>query len=150
MLLRKLLQVRGYCHRLRKRSYAIPLQTPISAALTIPLRCSTASRTSGSRAAPVSIPVRLAPPDRHARHRSGAASIAATARKLPAILAFLAFIDEQRTAMGQAEWAAKFGHAHARIARQILPAFGDDVVAQARTQIATHPPALYLPPEARA
>ena len=71
-------------------------------------------------------------------------------RKLPAILAFLAFIDEQRTAMGQAEWAAKFGHAHARIARQILPAFGDDVVAQARTQIATHPPALYLPPEARA
>ena len=73
-----------------------------------------------------------------------------TARKLPAILAFLAFIDEQRTAMGQAEWAAKFGHAHARIARQILPAFGDDVVAQARTQIATHPPALYLPPEARA
>lgn len=73
-----------------------------------------------------------------------------TARKLPAILAFLDFIDEQRTAMGVAEWTAKFGHARARIARQILPAFGDAVVAQARTQIATHPPALYLPPEARA
>lgn len=73
-----------------------------------------------------------------------------TARKLPAILTFLAFIDEQRTAMGQAEWAAKFGHARARITRQILPAFSDDVVAQARTQIAAHPPALYLPPEARA
>ena len=33
---------------------------------------------------------------------------------------------------------------------QILPAFGDDVVARARAQVAAEPPMVYLPPEARA
>ena len=73
-----------------------------------------------------------------------------TARKLPAILAFLAFVDEQRSGMSKTEWAAKFGHARERIIRQILPAFGDEVIAQARARLAAEPPAIYLPPEARA
>ncbi|AIT82759.1 hypothetical protein [Novosphingobium pentaromativorans] len=73
-----------------------------------------------------------------------------TARKLPAILAFLAFVDEQRSGMSQTEWTTKFGHARERIIRQILPAFGEEVVAQARARLAAEPPVIYLPPEARA
>jgi len=73
-----------------------------------------------------------------------------TARKLPAILAFLTFIDEQRAGMNTNEWAAKFGHGRERIVRQILPAFGDDAVAQARARLAAQHPIVYLPPEARA
>jgi hypothetical protein len=52
--------------------------------------------------------------------------------------------------LSAAEWAAKFGHARDRIVQQILPAFGDDVVARARAQAAAEPPMVYLPPEARA
>lgn len=73
-----------------------------------------------------------------------------TARKLPAILAFLSFVDDQRAGLSAADWAAKFGHARDRIVQQILPAFGDDVVARARAQVAAEPPMVYLPPEARA
>ena len=73
-----------------------------------------------------------------------------TARKLPAILAFLSFVDDQRADLSAADWAAKFGHARDRIVQQILPAFGDDVVARARAQVTAEPPTVYLPPEARA
>ncbi|WP_298280449.1 hypothetical protein [uncultured Bradyrhizobium sp.] len=73
-----------------------------------------------------------------------------TSRKLPPILAFLTFIDEQRSSMSQTEWTTKFGHARERIVRQILPAFGEEVVAQARARVAAEPPVIYLPPEARA
>jgi hypothetical protein len=73
-----------------------------------------------------------------------------TARKLPAILAFLSFVDDQRAGLSAADWAAKFGHARDRIVQQILPAVGDDVVARARAQVAAEPPMVYLPPEARA
>lgn len=72
-----------------------------------------------------------------------------TARKLPAILGFLAFVDEQRPGMSEPDWETKFGQARQRITRQILPAFSDEVVAQARTQFEAEPPLLYLPPEAR-
>lgn len=72
-----------------------------------------------------------------------------TVGKLPAILSFLAFVDEQRLGMSGPEWEAKFGQARERITRQILPAFSDEVVAQARAQLVADPPALYLPPEAR-
>ncbi|MGY5810109.1 hypothetical protein ACXHXG_20685 [Rhizobium sp. LEGMi198b] len=69
-----------------------------------------------------------------------------TARKLPAIIAFLRFIEEQRAGLSAADWAMKFGRAHARIAGQVLPAFPDSVVAAARREAEVHP--LYLPPEA--
>ncbi|OWV83319.1 hypothetical protein ATY75_26240 [Rhizobium sp. N122] len=70
-----------------------------------------------------------------------------TARKLPAIVAFLRFIEEQRAGLSAADCAMKFGRAHARIAGQVLPAFPDSVVAAARREAEVHP--LYLPPEAR-
>ena len=73
-----------------------------------------------------------------------------TARKLPAILAFLSFVDGQRVGLSAAEWTAKFGHAHDRIIQQILPVFAEDVVTRARAQVANDPPTVYLPPEARA
>lgn len=71
-----------------------------------------------------------------------------TARKLPAILAFLTFIEEQRVGLAASDWAAKFGHVHARITAQVLPAFSDAVIAEARRHMADEH--LYLPPEARA
>lgn len=71
-----------------------------------------------------------------------------TARKLPAILAFLAFVEEQRSGLPASDWAAKFGRVHARITDQVVPAFSDAVIADARRQMESE--RLYLPPEARA
>ena len=71
-----------------------------------------------------------------------------TERKLPAILRFLDFILSQRMSIGAQDWAAKFGHVHERITRQILPAFSDEVIASARATLKAHPPMTYLPPEA--
>jgi hypothetical protein len=70
-----------------------------------------------------------------------------TARKLPTIIAFLRFIEEQRTGLSAADWAMKFGRAHDRIAKQVLPAFPESVVAEARSEAEGQ--SLYLPPEAR-
>ncbi|TJW83458.1 MAG: hypothetical protein E5X43_22395, partial [Mesorhizobium sp.] len=70
-----------------------------------------------------------------------------TARKLPAIIAFQQFIEEQRASLSAADWAMKFGRAHDRIAGQVLPAFPESVIAEARREADRH--ALYLPPEAR-
>lgn len=71
-----------------------------------------------------------------------------TARKLPAILAFLAFVEERRPSLPASDWAAKFGRVHGRITTQVLPAFSDAVIADARRQMENE--RLYLPPEARA
>jgi hypothetical protein len=71
-----------------------------------------------------------------------------TERKLPAILAFLSFIEAERSGLTAADWGLKFGRAHARITRQILPAFPEAVVAEARRVAGAQ--SLYLPPEARA
>jgi hypothetical protein len=71
-----------------------------------------------------------------------------TARKLPAILAFLGFIEDERAGLSAFDWSIKFGRAHARITQQILPAFSEDLIALARSEAARE--ALYLPPEVRA
>jgi hypothetical protein len=71
-----------------------------------------------------------------------------TVRKLPAILAFLAFVEEQRLSLPATDWAAKFGRVHARIIAQVVPAFSDAVIADARRQMESE--RLYLPPEVRA
>ncbi len=74
-----------------------------------------------------------------------------TARKLPALIAFDAFMIGQRPLMDERSWAAKFGQAHRRIVEQILPAFPPQTVAEAR--IAARKPdcnLIYLPPEAQA
>ena len=70
-------------------------------------------------------------------------------RKLPAILGFLDFIVAQRTALGAEDWAAKFGHIHARITQQVLPSFSAEVIVAARASLSSDPPAMYLPPEAK-
>ena len=72
-----------------------------------------------------------------------------TARKLPAIIAFLDFIVARRTEMAEADWWPKFGRAWSRITQQVLPAFSEIVVADARekAELLEHQP--YLPLEAR-
>src|SRR3546814_6979497 len=61
-----------------------------------------------------------------------------TARKLPAILAFLAFVEEQRPSLPASDWAAKFGRVHSRITTQVLPVFSDAVIADARRRSEEH------------
>jgi hypothetical protein len=73
-----------------------------------------------------------------------------TARKLPAIIAFLDFIVARRAAMAEADWWPKFGRAWSRITQQILPAFSNTVVANAREKAKALEHAPYLPLEARA
>ena len=72
-----------------------------------------------------------------------------TARKLPAILAFLTFIEAQREGLHAVEWRIKFGHVHGRITKQILPAFSEAVLAEARSQVGLSSSLFYLPPEAK-
>jgi len=71
-----------------------------------------------------------------------------TARKLPAILLFLDFITEQRAALSETHWSAKFGRVWSRITSQILPAFPAAVIEEARQQKVFQEPGFYLPPEA--
>jgi hypothetical protein len=73
-----------------------------------------------------------------------------TARKLPAIIAFLEFIVTRRTEMAETDWWVKFGRPWSRITQQILPAFSDAVVAQAREKAKAIEHQPYLPLEARA
>lgn len=72
-----------------------------------------------------------------------------TTRKLPAILSFVNFIEEQRDGLSAGDWASKFGRAHARITGQILPAFAPAALTEARNALAREPGRIYLPPEAR-
>jgi hypothetical protein len=73
-----------------------------------------------------------------------------TARKLPPIIAFLDFIVVRRAEMTEADWWAKFGRPWSRITQQILPAFSDSVVTQAREKAKTLEHQPYLPMETRA
>lgn len=70
-----------------------------------------------------------------------------TARKLPAILAFLDFVQDQRNVLSAAQWELKFATAYARITRQILPAFGPTMITEARNALEREQVSLYLPPE---
>lgn len=71
-----------------------------------------------------------------------------TTRKLPALMAFLDFVVDQRKALSEADWQAKFGRAHHRIAAQILPQFSETDLDAARVLVAHQPAQIYLPPEA--
>ena len=71
-----------------------------------------------------------------------------TARKLPALIAFMNFTLEQRGLLASEDWEAKFGRAWRRINDQILPAFPRSVVEAAHKSATTD--LLYLPPEASA
>lgn len=70
-----------------------------------------------------------------------------TARKLPAILSFLRFLEDQRLSLSSSHWAMKFATAHARIIRHILPAFSAATIEEARRELARDPVSVYLPPE---
>jgi hypothetical protein len=72
-----------------------------------------------------------------------------TARKLPAIIAFLDFIVARRVGMDEADWQVKFGRAWSRITSQVLPAFSDAVVTEAREKAKALDHQPYLPLEAR-
>lgn len=72
-----------------------------------------------------------------------------TTRKLPAILSFLDFIEDQRKALSAGNWMIKFGRAYSRITNQILPAFAPAALLEAREALAQEPALIYLPPEAR-
>jgi len=72
-----------------------------------------------------------------------------TARKLPALIAFEAFMDEQREALPPHDWTEKFDQPYRRITEQILPMFPASVVENARVEAAeSSEQLLYLPPEA--
>lgn len=73
-----------------------------------------------------------------------------TERKLPAIIAFLEFIVARRAEMTADDWRAKFGRAWSRITHQILPAFSETSVTDARAKAKMLDHHLYLPLEARA
>ena len=72
-----------------------------------------------------------------------------TARKLPALIAFQAFMDELREALPSGDWNEKFDRPYRRITEQILPMFPSSVVGGARVEAAeSSARLLYLPPEA--
>jgi hypothetical protein len=73
-----------------------------------------------------------------------------TARKLPSVIAFLDFVVARRAEMAETDWSAKFGRPWARITQQILPAFSEAVVEQAREKAKALEHRPYLPLEARA
>jgi len=71
--------------------------------------------------------------------------------KLPALIAFQAFMADQRSALSAEDWAAKFGRAFARITHQILPSFPARAVEAAQAADRAEPAhPLYLPIEATA
>ena len=72
-----------------------------------------------------------------------------TTRKLPSIIAFLNFIVARRAEMAEADWWAKFGRPWSRVTQQILPAFSEAVVADARDKADALEHRPYLPLEAR-
>jgi hypothetical protein len=75
-----------------------------------------------------------------------------TTRKLPALLAFVDFMTEQREKTSARDWEAKFGNVHRRILHQILPAFPPDAIKSAKETAASmgFGDLLYLPPEVSA
>lgn len=73
-----------------------------------------------------------------------------SAHKLPAIIAFHDFILSRRANMTEADWHSRFGRPWQRITKQILPAFSDAVIAEAREAALALEHRPYLPLEAHA
>ena len=71
-------------------------------------------------------------------------------RLLDRTLVYTAVTRAQRQVLSEADWIAKFGRVHGRIAEQILPRFADAEIEEARRIGSSDPALLYLPPEARA
>ncbi|MFD0294846.1 hypothetical protein [Streptomyces sp. NPDC127118] len=69
-----------------------------------------------------------------------------TSRKLPTVLAYLDHIEDQRRGMPAEAFALVHGRTRQRILTQILPAFPDAVLAEARAIAETTRPLENLPP----
>lgn len=66
-------------------------------------------------------------------------------RKLPALIAFASWCEDQRAELPAEVWAARLGRAHARVARQVLPAFPERAIVDAAAIAGTDPLATWLP-----
>lgn len=66
-------------------------------------------------------------------------------RKLPALIAFASWCEDQRAALPAEVWAARLGRAHARVTRQVLPAFPERAIVEAAAVAGTDPLAAWLP-----
>lgn len=66
-------------------------------------------------------------------------------RKLPALIAFASWCEDQRAELPAEVWAARLGRAHARVTRQVLPAFPERAVVEAAAIAGTDPLAAWLP-----
>ncbi|WP_371422406.1 hypothetical protein [Tardiphaga sp.] len=71
-----------------------------------------------------------------------------TVRKLPALLAFEAFMVGQRAVLLDGDWQIKFSRPYRRIVEQILPRFSAVEVEAARGVAGATADLIYLPPEA--
>lgn len=67
------------------------------------------------------------------------------ARKLPALIAFASWCEDQRALLPAEVWAARLGRAHARVTLQVLPAFPDRAIVDAAAIAGTDPLAAWLP-----
>lgn len=66
-------------------------------------------------------------------------------RKLPALIAFASWCEDQRAELPADVWAGRLGRAHARVTRQVLPAFPERAVVEAAAIAGTDPLAAWLP-----
>ncbi len=69
-----------------------------------------------------------------------------TARKLPALLSYLTWLDNHRAVMTETEWRERHGADHDRITAQILPVFAPGDIEQARSVLGSTAVAPALPP----
>jgi hypothetical protein len=69
------------------------------------------------------------------------------ASKLPALLAFLNHMLQRREQMDLDAWAVRYGAAHARITRNILPRFTAADIAAARAAVESEADLMWLPAE---
>ncbi|WP_143673880.1 hypothetical protein OG333_38215 (plasmid) [Streptomyces anulatus] len=69
-----------------------------------------------------------------------------TSRKLPAVLAYLDHLEEQRAGMPAEAFALAHGRTRRRILTQILPAFPASVITEARAIAESTRPLKNLPP----
>ncbi|WP_231736801.1 hypothetical protein [Sphingobium sp. CCH11-B1] len=72
-----------------------------------------------------------------------------TARKLPALLDYVAWLAERRAVMAEVEWRDQHGADHDRITAQILPMFEANDIEQAKSVDVSNAGAPPLPPHLR-
>ena len=64
-------------------------------------------------------------------------------RHLPSLVAFADFLQDQREALSEAEWAAQYGLSWQRLADGVFPAFPPERLEAARTTAAANDAAAF-------